>query len=172
MRGRDYVPVKEALAAEIELADGRIRKGKLWVAAGKSLTETLNGGQPFVEFTAFGDEMPTLLAKAHVLAARAIEIPKFVALHERRGAAGGDDPYHILGVEPGASWAAVREAYINLAKTYHPDRFSGVELPKEVVEYLGAKARRINVAFALIEEALKQAAQPAAIGAGSSVAAG
>jgi DnaJ-domain-containing protein 1 len=164
MLGRDYQPEKEALAAEIELADGRIRKGKLWVAAGKSLADTLNGGQPFVEFTPLGDERASHLAKAHIVAVKAIDIPKFVALHERRGVAGCDDPYQILGVSAGTPWGAVREAYLNLAKTYHPDRYSGVDLPKEVAEYLGAKARRINVAFALVEEAFKQAASPVAAG--------
>ena len=157
MRGRDYVPDKEALAAEIELADGKIRKGKLWVPVGKSLADVLNGPQPFVEFTVFGDEGTSHFAKANIVAAKAVEIPKSVPLQERRGVAGGDDPYQILGVAPGTPWFGVREAYIKLAKTYHPDRYSGIDLPKEVREYLGAKASRINVAFGLLEEALKQA---------------
>jgi hypothetical protein len=160
MLGRDYVPEREALAAEIELTDGKIRKGKLSVVAGKSLAETLNGAQAFIEFTAFGDGLASYVAKAHIVAARPIDIPKSVPLQERRGAAGGDDPYQILGVAPGAPWFNVREAYIKMAKTYHPDRFAGVDLPKEVAEYLGAKARRINVAFAILEEAFKRSASP------------
>jgi hypothetical protein len=158
MRGRDYVPEKEALAVEIELSGGDTRKGKLWVPVGKSLADVLNGTQAFVEFTSFGEERTGHLAKAQIVVARSIDIPKFVPLHERRGAAGGDDPHQILGVAPGAPWGAVRESYINLAKVYHPDRYSGIDLPKEVVEYLGAKARRINAAYALLEEALKKAA--------------
>ena len=31
------------------------------------------------------------------------------------------DPYSILGLDPDASPEAVRRAYINLAKTHHPD---------------------------------------------------
>jgi hypothetical protein len=154
---RDYLPEKEALAAEIELTDGRIRKGKLWVPVGKSLADALNGPQPFVEFTAYGDQGTGHFAKASIVAAKAIDIPKSVPLHERRGVAGGDDPYQILGVAPGTPWFGIRDAYINLAKAYHPDRYSGVDLPKEVREYLVAKASRINVAFGLLEEALKQA---------------
>jgi hypothetical protein len=158
MRGRDYVPEKEALAVEIELTGGHTRKGKLWVPVGKSLADMLNGTQAFIEFTSFGEERTSLLAKAQIVVARPIDIPKFAPLHERRGAAGGDDPYQILGVAPGAPWGTVRESYINLAKAYHPDRYSAVDLPTEVVEYLGAKARRINAAYALLEDALKQTA--------------
>ena len=77
-------------------------------------------------------------------------------LYERRGASGADDPHQILAVAPGAPWLAVREAYLRLAKAYHPDRFSGMELPKEVLEYLDAKARRINVAYELLEDTFKR----------------
>jgi hypothetical protein len=158
MRGRDYVPEREALAVEIELTHGEVRKGKLWVPIGKPLADALNGTQTFVEFTPFGEERTALLAKAQIVVVRPIEIPKLVPLHERRGAAGGDDPHHILDVASGAPWATVRESYIKLAKAYHPDRYSGMDLPSEVVEYLGAKARRINVAYALLEDSLKRVA--------------
>ena len=66
-----------------------------------------------------------------------------------------DDPHHILGVAPGAAWHTVREAYLQLAKAYHPDRFAGLTLPSEVTEYLGVKVRRINAAYALLEGSLR-----------------
>lgn len=163
MRGHDYVPDKEAMAVEIQLINGDLRKGKLWVPAGKSLADVLNGTQAFIEFTPFDETWPRHVAKAQIAFARLVEIPKFVPLHERRGVAGGDDPHEILAVAVGAPWCSVRESYLRLAKIYHPDKFSGVELPKEVVEYIGAKARRINAAYALLEDSFKLTArEPAA----------
>lgn len=152
MRGRDYAPEKETLSVEVEFADRRVQKGKLLVPAGKSLAEALNGPQAFVEFTPFGDDRASCLAKTSIVAARTIDIPKFVPLHERRGVAGGDDPHQILGVSAGMPWIEIREAYIRLVKAYHPDRYAGVCLPGEVLEYISAKARRINAAYALLEE--------------------
>jgi hypothetical protein len=38
-----------------------------------------------------------------------------------------------------------------MMRSYHPDRFAGVELPKEVSSYLESMARRINIAFSMLE---------------------
>lgn len=156
MRG-EYAPERKAVAVEIRLSDGSTAKGKLWAAANKSLADTLNGASPFLEFTPYGAEKPQYLSRAHILTIAAIEIPKSVPLHERRGSGDADDPHHILGIEPGSAWHCVREAYIALAKAYHPDRFAGVTLPNEVREYLGVRASRINAAYAVLEDAMRQA---------------
>jgi DnaJ domain len=161
MLSRDYVPEKEAVAVEVSLADGTVLKGRLWVPASKKLSDTLNAPQTFFEFTPYGEERPYFLAKGHVTTMRVIEVPKAVPPYERRGGAGADDPHQILAVPPGAPWSSVREAYLGLAKTYHPDRFASMDLPTEVLEYLGAKTRRINTAYALLEDAFKRAASPA-----------
>ncbi len=51
----------------------------------------------------------------------------------------------------GASRDEVRQAYLRLAKAYHPDRYASVELPEEVRDYLSAMARRVNAAHAALE---------------------
>jgi curved DNA-binding protein CbpA len=55
-------------------------------------------------------------------------------------------------VSSGAAWDDVRQAYLTLSKTYHPDLYSSVALPAEVKEYLAAMARRINAAYRALEE--------------------
>jgi hypothetical protein len=156
--GGDYVPERKAVSVEVALTSGTSMGGRLWIPAAKSLADALNGSQAFVEFSPYGDERTSFLAKAQIASVVANDIPKTVLLHERRGVKDADDPYHILAIAPGAPWYAVREAYLKLAKAYHPDRFAGVDLPTEVTEYLGVKARRINAAYALLERQLKRIA--------------
>ena len=151
----EYAPERRPVAVEISLIDGRVVKGKLWAVANKSLADTLNGALPFLEFTPYGAEQPQFLSRAHILTLSPIDIPKAAPLHERRGSGDTDDPHHILGVTPGSPWHDVREAYVKLAKAYHPDRFAGVALPDEVAQYLGNRVRTINAAYATLESAIK-----------------
>jgi DnaJ-domain-containing protein 1 len=160
----DHIPERKSVPVEVGLINGGTLKGKLWVSAGKTLADTLNAAHAFLEFAPYGDERMHYLAKAHILTLSTIDIPKPMPLYERRGVVDADDPHRILGVEPGAAWHAVREAYLQLAKTYHPDRFAGVHLPEEVAEYMGLRARRINAAYALLEGSVRHAANGAATG--------
>ena len=153
----EYAPERKPAAVEIRLADGSVVKGKLWAAANKSLAETLNAASHFLEFTPYGAERPQYLSRAHILTLTAIDIPRTAPLYERRAPGDADDPHDILGIEPGSAWSCVRDAYITLAKAYHPDRFAGVALPNEVSEYLGVRARRINAAYAVLEDSMRQA---------------
>ena len=166
MRG-DHTPERKPVPVEIRLANGGTLKGKLWISAGKSLIDALNGTAAFVEFTAYGEERAHCLSKTQILTLAAIDMPRAGLLFDRRGAIDADDPHHILGVEPGAAWHSVREAYLQLAKAYHPDKFAGLALPSEVTEYLGVKVRRINAAYALLEGSLRNSV----VGAGSGCAA-
>lgn len=154
----DYVPLKAPASVEIEVGDGKRRRGSIWITAGKSLADLLNDPHAFIEFIPLGESHPNYLAKAQIVSAQLIDMPKFSPLHQRRKSEPSDDPYEILAVPQGAPWASVREAYLRLAKLYHPDRYSSVGLPEEVLDYLGAKARRINAAYSILESSLKQEA--------------
>ncbi len=52
--------------------------------------------------------------------------------------------YEILGLKPGASQAEVKQAYRNLAMTWHPDRFSNASQLKQKAE---EKIKKINQAY-------------------------
>ncbi|MBD2169605.1 DnaJ domain-containing protein [Calothrix membranacea FACHB-236] len=56
-------------------------------------------------------------------------------------------PFEVLGLKPGASQAQVKQAYRQLVKTWHPDRF-GDEKQKREAE---AKIKQINAAYNLIK---------------------
>jgi tetratricopeptide (TPR) repeat protein len=52
--------------------------------------------------------------------------------------------YEILGLKPGASQVEVKEAYLNLAKTWHPDLFPNATQQKQKAE---SKIKEINEAY-------------------------
>jgi DnaJ-like protein len=134
------------VTVEISLEDGQKLQGKLVVPPGRTLTEVLNGSLAFVEFLPIDGER-IFIAKTGLLCVKPLAVPSAPKLKTGNGDAGGFDPSAILGVAPGASREEVREAYLHLAKMYHPDRYAAAELPPEVREYLAAMARRINAAY-------------------------
>lgn len=69
------------------------------------------------------------------------------------------EAYATLGIEPGATAAEVREAYLDLVKVWHPDRHSHEpRLQAKAQE----KLRQINLAYETVETARAQAATRAA----------
>jgi DnaJ like chaperone protein len=58
-----------------------------------------------------------------------------------------DDPYAILGVEPGAALAAIRDAYHRLVRESHPDLVIAQGLPPECIALATARIARINAAY-------------------------
>lgn len=64
-----------------------------------------------------------------------------------------DQQYQVLGVAPEASDREVRRAYKRLAKDFHPDRLSGLDLPPAFVAFAEREFRRIQEAYDAIEKA-------------------
>ena len=58
-----------------------------------------------------------------------------------------EDPYAILGVLPGVSVDAIREAYHRLVRESHPDLVIAQGLPPECVALATARIARINAAY-------------------------
>ena len=57
--------------------------------------------------------------------------------------------YRVLGLKPGASREAVKQAHRDLAQVWHPDRFADNERLREKA---GKNLQRINEAFGLLRE--------------------
>jgi hypothetical protein len=138
------------LCVEITLESGQTLKGRFPAPPGRSLTEFLNSGVAFVEFEAVGGQR-TFLAKSSLREVTPTNVAAIPALPAGVNDLNGFDPCAVLGVAADASKADVRRAYLQLVKTYHPDRFAAVELPGEVREYLAAMSRRINAAHDTLE---------------------
>jgi DnaJ domain len=151
-RNKPHVVEQGTLSATVTLTDGVCVSGKMTVPMGRCIMDALNGPSTFLEFEPFGEEK-VLIAKASIIKVQSIQLPGVVSLSHRAREFDGFDPHTVLGVERSATWDDVRQAYIGLAKDYHPDRYSNIELPAEVTAYLAAMARRVNVAYTALESA-------------------
>lgn len=61
-----------------------------------------------------------------------------------------DDPYDLLGVERGASLAAIKAKYKSLVKKLHPDKQIAAGVPAEMVKLATERMARINAAYSLL----------------------
>jgi DnaJ like chaperone protein len=67
----------------------------------------------------------------------------------RHTAPATDDPWAVLGVEPGADAATLRRAYHALVKQYHPDRHLAEGVPSEFIRVTESRMAAINAAYAV-----------------------
>jgi DnaJ like chaperone protein len=68
-------------------------------------------------------------------------------IRRRHLAPSADDPWAVLGVEPGADAAALRAAYHALVKRYHPDRALAEGVPSEFIRVSELRMADINAAY-------------------------
>ena len=61
-----------------------------------------------------------------------------------------DDPWAVLGVDPGADAAVLRRAYHALVKQYHPDRHLAEGMPAEFIRVTESRMAIINAAYARV----------------------
>jgi hypothetical protein len=151
-RGKDRAgPVD----VEIALGDGQTLGGKLIVPPGRTLTDVLNGAAAFIEFEPVeGGRM--YLAKSALHSVTPSNIPAAPDLWAGPTEGAGFDPFRVLGIDADATREHAREAYLRLAKTYHPDRYAAADLPREVRDYLAAMVRRINAANDAVQARLQK----------------
>jgi DnaJ-domain-containing protein 1 len=138
----------DVVTVDLVLIDSTIMKGRILQPRDKTLRDLMNdANNQYLEFECF-QLGHLVLAKSQVRTIRKNEMPRADQLETRERAIEQSDPFVILGVQKSSSRETIRQAYINLARRYHPDRFAGSDLPGEVAEYLNAMARRINLAYA------------------------
>jgi DnaJ-domain-containing protein 1 len=134
----------------LTLNEGEVMRGTVRLPLSGRLVDAVNNADQFLDIeTLDGDRL--FIAKHSVRKVETFEIPRSDQLSRRSARTGTFDPYEVLGLPKGATAEAVREAYLHLARIYHPDRFAGLELPKEVHDYANAMLTRINVAYQQLE---------------------
>lgn len=66
--------------------------------------------------------------------------------------------YEIFHLEPGASFAELQQAYRDLVRVWHPDRFAGDPRLQKIAE---EKLREINRAYLVLEKIVSEPSRPA-----------
>ena len=73
--------------------------------------------------------------------------PAFHRLKAAHLGLGADDPYLILGIEPGAPLDAVKAAYRALSRDHHPDALMARGVPADLVRIAEGRMAAINGAY-------------------------
>lgn len=148
MKGEgDYAKLNRiSVQVSITLSTGVQMRGNIFHSKQKTLQEELNKGETFIEFEQL-DGQKMFLARSVIAAVKEYNVPRVDQMTRRAAALDQFEPYEVLGLKRGADAGQIRNAYVALAKVYHPDRFIRTELPPEVAEYLGSVATRINLAY-------------------------
>ncbi len=133
-------------AVRLVLTDGSELTGHIALPASTPLDRFLNNADPFLCFSDHEGGMQ-FVAKAQIAAIRPVAPPRANQLSRRMGEGSSFDPHAILEVEAGSGPDAIHQAYLMKARLYHPDRFAGSDLPREVASYLKAMQQRVNLAY-------------------------
>jgi DnaJ like chaperone protein len=78
---------------------------------------------------------------------------------------GDRDPYHILGIERGADFKAVRAQWLRLVSENHPDKLIARGLPPQFIAIANDRVAAINAAYEQIEKRLRKRPVDAEAGA-------
>lgn len=148
----------DPIKVELFMTDGSRRIGVVLKPRDKTLREIFNQGhERFVEFTCdeFGE---TIVAKPSIMEIRPFDVKRsadFDTVKDFQAKPAGVermDAHSLLGVQQGASKDEIHAAYIKGARAYHPDRFAETDLPQEIRAYIDAMARRLNAAYAELNQ--------------------
>jgi DnaJ like chaperone protein len=78
---------------------------------------------------------------------------EFVRVKARHMQLPKDDPYEILGIEPGVSHNDLKRHYRRLVQTNHPDRHIAAGVPAELIEIATKRLAAINEAYRAVGRA-------------------
>lgn len=140
---------KTSVAVEVTLEDGRTLSGVVISPPTRGIGEELNTTGGFIEFETHNGER-AYIAKHAIRSVKTMVAARAEQLDRRSRQMDSFDPHAILGLPKSADRAAIRQAYHNLAKAYHPDRLAGMGLPQEILDYATTMAKRINAAYSAI----------------------
>lgn len=141
---------RHRVAVTVTLSSGDILNGHVFLGQAQKLRDLLNNPDTFVDFEK-RDNTVTMIAKSAIATISAIDLPRTDHLFRRSNSSATFDPYHTLGVDPGANPGEVRAAYLAKARLYHPDKLASKDVPREVADYMNAMFIRIQKAYDELE---------------------
>jgi hypothetical protein len=143
-----------AIVCDLSLADGTHVTGRTYIPSGRPVSKLLEGTDAFIYLETF-DSDAVFVPKSDIRGVKIVNTGRPASSKLTLPDAKTFDPYRVLGLEKGASFADIKSAYHTQSKLYHPDCYSGVELPGDVKAYMDAMLRNVNAAF----QALKHVGQ-------------
>ncbi len=141
---------RQRVAVTVTLDSGDVLNGHVFLGRTQKLRDLLNNAESFIDFEK-RDNTVMMIAKRAITAVAAIDLPRIDHLARRTNGAATFDPYHTLGVDPGANAGEVRAAYLAKARLYHPDKLASRDVPREVGDYMNAMFIRIQKAYDELE---------------------
>lgn len=146
--------------AKIRFRNGESEIGALLTPQHKAARDVVNDDAPFIEFETEAGGVAFLL-KAEIARIDPIEgSPASGETGRARGWTGSGagrrdpvdrfaaaDPHTVLGLPRDADDAAIRRAWVDLARAWHPDRMASLGLPPELVRHATGVLARINAAY-------------------------
>lgn len=146
----------QSIEVSVRMLDGAVIRGSLSKGQAPTLEGVLSKETPFLEFVS-KDGQRKFLAKhqiAYVEPVEPLRKPVLTNMNDPRYT----DAYTILGLQKGCTFTDAKIAFHNKAKQYHPDNYSGIELPVEVERYVNDMFRQINTAFTELRSELNKVA--------------
>ena len=130
----------------LRLTSGELIHGHVFVVANGRLKDILNGQDRFTEFETQDGKM-VYLHKDQIASCLPLDLQRTDQLLKKGRDLNAFDPFATLGIDKTAGPGEIRAAYWAKARLYHPDKVSGLEAPKEVLEYMTAQFTRISTAY-------------------------
>ena len=131
----------------VTLTDGTAVNLAIRLTMTSKLADALNNTDRFLDVLD-SEGRQTFIAKHTVRKVELLDAPRASLNVQRRSTdRAAFNPYAVLGVDMDCSPAAIRQAYHDLVRKYHPDQFANYNLPKEMIDYAAAMLVRLNLAY-------------------------
>lgn len=147
----------KTIEVSVRMLDGAtLRGGLMQSQTVTSLEGILSKDTPFLEFISKDGQRKFILKNqiAYVEPVEPLRKPVLVSPKDTRYV----DAFTMLGVSKECTFDEAKMAYHRLAKQYHPDNYSGINLPEEVQRYVTDMFRQINTAFTEVRSEIQTAA--------------
>ena len=146
----------QAIEVSVRMLDGATIRGRLvQTQTATSLEGILSKDTPFLEFISKDGQRKFILKNqiAYVEPVEPLKKPVLTSPNDRRYV----DAFTLLNIKQDSTFNDAKTAYHRLAKQYHPDNYSGIELPEEVERYVTDMFRQINTAFTEVRAEIQDA---------------